>query len=133
MLKGTDGLSFRRLNDPDGDTGPFLIIVLEDEARAISAEKKLKEGGLHNVFRITDYSLHIYYNIPALVGKVPLSPAGNPWELSENAESVYEYSKGTCPSSDDLFARSVLIPIPSRLTEEQEEAAVEVIKSAVTA
>ena len=133
MLKGTDGLSFRRLNDPDGDTGPFLIIVLEDEARAISAEKKLKEGGLHNVFRIADYSLHIYYNIPALVGKVPLSPAGNPWELSENAESVYEYSKGTCPSSDDLFARSVLIPIPSRLTEEQEEAAVEVIKAAVTA
>ncbi len=133
MLADTEGLSFRRLNDPDGDTGPFLIIVLEDEAHARSVEERLKDNGLHNVFRIADYSLHIYYNIPALVGKVPLSSAGNPWKLAENAASVYEYQKGTCPVSDDLFARSVLIPIPSCLTEEQEDAAVEAIKAAATA
>lgn len=91
----------------------------------------MKESGLHNVFRIADYGLHIYYNIPSLVGKVPLSPAGNPWALAENAQSVYRYDKGTYPKSDALFARSILLPIPSRLTSQQEEAAVAAVKAAV--
>jgi hypothetical protein len=91
----------------------------------------MKEAGLHNVVRIAEAGLHIYYNLPALVGKVPLSPAGNPWSLAENAESVYQYTRGTCPESDALFVRSVLIPVPSRLTEAQETEAVEIIQTAV--
>ncbi len=63
--------------------------------------------------------------------KVPLSPAGNPWSLKANAESVYDYAKGACPASDALFERSVLLPIPSRLTEEQERLAADAIKNAV--
>ena len=127
----TAGLSFRRLNDAEGDTGPFMIIALEAEGSALRAVARLKESGLHNVFRIADYGLHMYFNIPALVGKVGLSPAGNPWSLAENAVSVYDYHKGACPRSDQLFDRSVLIPVPSRLTEEQEDAAVEIIKASV--
>ncbi len=129
MLEGTSGVEFRRLNDADGDTGTFLILVLEDESKALSAVEKMKEFGLHNVFRIAEYGLHIYYNIPSLVGKVPLSPAGNPWQL---AEGVHDYHKGACPKSDALFARSVLVPIPSRLTKDQEKAAAEAIKAAVS-
>jgi len=91
----------------------------------------MRDAGLHNVFRIADYGLHIYYNIPSLVNKVPVSPAGNPWNLKENAQSVYSYGKGTCPKSDELFARSVLIPVPSCLTPEQEKFAAEVIQSSV--
>ena len=128
MLSDVPGLGFRRLNDEDGQTGPFLIMILEDEAKAISAAKKIVEGGLHNVFRIADYGLHMYFNIPSLVGKVPLSPAGNPWKLQENKDSIYDYNKGACPVSDGLFARSILLPIPSKLTKEQEEMAVGVVK-----
>ena len=131
MLEGTPGLSFRRLNDPEGDTGPFLILMLDDEEKAIAVTAKLKEGGLHNVFRVADYGLHIYYNIPSLVHKVGLSPAGEPWSLAENRGSVYEYAKGVCPRSDALFARSILVPIPSKLSEEQERFAADVIKTAV--
>jgi len=130
MLEGTGGLEFRKLNDPDGDTGAFLIVILQDEAKASTVAEKMKESGLHNVFRVAEYGLHIYSNIPSLVQKVPLSPAGNPWSLTENAESVYDYHKGACPRSDDLFARSILIPIPSRLTEGQENLAAEILTSA---
>lgn len=132
-LEGTPGLAFRRLNDPQGDTGPFLIIVLESAPQALAVADRLRQSGLHNVSRVADYGLHMYFNIPALVGKVPLSPAGNPWTLQANAESVYSYEKGTCPRSDALFERSVLIPIPSRLTEEQEQQAAEAIRAAVVA
>ena len=95
----------------------LMILVLEEERKALSA--------------VAEYGLHVYYNIPSLVDKVPLSPAGNPWTLVENAGSVYEYKKGTRQRSDALFARSILIPIPSKLTRAQEETAVEVIKTSV--
>lgn len=132
MLDGTPGLGFRRLNDAEGDTGTFLILTVDNADKAVAAVAKMKESGLHNVFRIADYGLHIYYNIPSLVGKVPLSAAGNPWSLAENAECNFSYEKGTCPRSDALFARFILVPIPSRLTPQQEEAAAQAIKVAVT-
>jgi 8-amino-3,8-dideoxy-alpha-D-manno-octulosonate transaminase len=132
MLADVPGIGFRKLNDAQGDAGAFLIMLMDTEARAVAAVQKMKAAGLHNVFRVADYGLHIYYNIPALVGKVPLSPSGNPWNLPENGKSVYSYDKGTCPESDALFARAVLLPIPSRLTETQEHAAVDAIRQAVS-
>ena len=125
------GVAFRRSNDPEGDTGPFLILLLPDEAAAIAATESMREAGLHNAARLAEYGLHIYYNIPALVGKVGVSPAGNPWSLEANAASATSYAKGACPRSDALFARSVLIPVPSRLTPEQEEWAARTIRTAV--
>lgn len=127
------GVSFRRLNDPDGDTGPFLILTFENESRAIRITRHLTDGGIENVFHLLDYGLHIYHNIRSLVEKVPLSPAGNPWSLPQNADSVFEYAKGTCPMSDNLFSRSVIITIPSRLTIEQERQMAQTIRNAVLA
>lgn len=131
MLSGIEGLAFRKIYDPQGDSGPFIIMILENETKAKSAAEKMKAGGLHNVFRIADYGLHIYYNIPSLVNKVALSQAGNPWQLSENSKSNYSYEKGACPKSDDLFSRSILLPIPSKLMAEQEQWAAEVVREAL--
>jgi dTDP-4-amino-4,6-dideoxygalactose transaminase len=131
MLADLPGLAFRRMNDAEGDSGAFLVMLLETETRAAAVVEQMKIAGLHNVFRISEYGLHIYNNIPALAGKTPLSPAGNPWTLAENAQSVYSYAKGTCPRSDAIFARTVLLPIPSRLSEEQETAAAQIVRRAV--
>jgi len=133
MLAGTPGLSFRRLADPDGDTGAFIILMLDDAGRAMGAAERMQQAGLGAAVRLEDYHLHIYFNISALVDKVPLSPAGNPWSLPQNADSVYDYSRGACPVSDELFARSVLVPVPSRLDEEQERRMADVIRAAVSA
>lgn len=131
MLSGARGLAFRRLNDEAGDTGPFLVVVLENEEQAVKATLEMKEKGLHNIWRVAEYGLHIYSNIPALIGKVPLSSAGEPWRLKENARSQYDYRKGACPRSDDLFGRSILVPIPSCLTRAQEKMAAKIIRDAV--
>ena len=63
----------------------------------------MQAAGLSTATRLAEYGLHIYSNIPQLAGKVPLSPAGNPWNLAENKESVYDYRKGACPCGDALF------------------------------
>jgi 8-amino-3,8-dideoxy-alpha-D-manno-octulosonate transaminase len=132
-LAGTPGLSFRRLNDEEGDTGPFLVLVLDDAEAAAGVVERLHASGLNSAVRLSDYGLHIYYNVPQLVNKIPLSPAGNPWALPQNEPCRHDYRKGACPRSDGLFARSILVPIPSRLRPAQEEAAAKAIGSAVRA
>jgi len=126
-------VSFRRLNDPDGDTGPFLILTFDTESCAVHIAQYLADSGIENVFHLSDYGLHIYHNIRSLVERIPLSPAGNPWSLPQNADSVFEYAKGTCPTSDDLFDRSVIITVPSRLTVEQERQMAQTIRNAILA
>jgi len=124
------GVSFRRLTDPEGDTGPFLILRLDDGSRARRTLEGLRKN-VRNVWRLCEYGLHIYHNIGALVKKVPLSPAGNPWSLPQNAESVHDYRKGACPKSDELFAKSILITIPSKLTRAQEKEMAEAIRASL--
>jgi 8-amino-3,8-dideoxy-alpha-D-manno-octulosonate transaminase len=131
LLAGVPGLAFRRQNDPAGDTACFLILILDSAEAAGRATERLLAAGMHNVKHVADYGMHVYSNIPSLVNKVPLSPAGDPWSLAENRACRAEYAKGTCPRSDELFARSVLIPIPSRLTRAQERAAAGAIRQAV--
>jgi 8-amino-3,8-dideoxy-alpha-D-manno-octulosonate transaminase len=131
LLEGTPALSFRRLADEAGDTGSFLILLLENGAKAKQVVERMKAAGLLAAVRLAEYGLHIYSNVPQLVGKVPLSPAGNPWNLPQNQGSVYEYAKGTCPRSDTLFGRSILLPIPSKLTTAQETGAAKIVKAAM--
>lgn len=126
-----EGVSYRRLNDPAGDTGPFLVVCLREKSRARQVAAALTARGMKNVFHLCDYGLHVYSNIRSLVEKVPLSAAGNPWSLPQNRESVYDYRKGACPNSDALLERSVIITIPSRLTPEQEEEMADAIRAAL--
>lgn len=130
-LEGIPGLTFRRLNDEAGDTGPFLIFLLETEAAAVRTVERLRAAGLESAVRLADYGMHIYYNVPQLTGKVPLSPAGNPWSLPQNQASVQDYRKGAHPRSDALLARAILLPIPSRLTPNQETLAAEIVKASL--
>ena len=131
LLKGVPGLSFRRPNDEAGDTGSFLILLLESEAKAGRVAERMRAAGLSGAVRLAEYGLHVYSNVPQLVGKIPLSSAGNPWALAQNLGSAREYGIGACPRSDALFGRSILLPIPSNLTAARETAAARIIKSAM--
>ncbi len=131
-LADLPNVTFRRLIDPEGDTGPFIVAILPDEPAALAVVEKLHAAGVEGSWRVADYGLHIYYNVPQLVAKTPLSPAGNPWSLPENADSAADYNKGACPVSDDLFSRSVIVAIPSRLTGEQETQLTEILRKALS-
>lgn len=117
----------RKIIDPAGDTGCFLISTYHDPDTAQRVSQALRaEGivtsseGVNNVV-MTDWGLHIYYNITSLVNKTSADKKGFPWHLSENAHSKASYAKGACPVADSLFERSILLAIPSCLTEEDEQ------------
>jgi dTDP-4-amino-4,6-dideoxygalactose transaminase len=116
----------RPLPDPAGDTGCFLITTYPSPEVARRVNQRMKADGIgtwpqgtSNVV-MTDWGMHLYYNIPSLVKKTSVAP-GFPWGLVENQGLVPEYGKGACPVADSLFERSILLPIPSCLTREDED------------
>ena len=125
-LKKFPGVQLRRIQDPEGDTGCFLITIYPDAATALRVNHALRaEGivtspqGVSNVV-MTEWGLHLYYNIGSLVGRRSVDRKGFPWALAENRGLGGEYAKGTCPVADSLFERSIILPIPSCLTAEDE-------------
>lgn len=120
-------VNLRRIVDTKGDTGCFLITSFADAATAKRVNQALRaEGivtspqGVSNVV-MTDWGLHLYYNIASLVKQTSVDGRGFPWKLAENAGSKVCYDKGTCPVADSLFERSVILPIPSCLTKRDED------------
>jgi dTDP-4-amino-4,6-dideoxygalactose transaminase len=126
-LEELPGVKLRRVVDPPGDTGAFLITTYENATIARQVNEALRaEGivtfpqGLSNI-RMTDWGLHLYYNIVSLVTRRSIDGGGFPWNLSENAGSEMRYQKGTCPKADDLFERSIIMSIPSCLKSNDED------------
>jgi dTDP-4-amino-4,6-dideoxygalactose transaminase len=126
-LEGFPQLRLRKIVDPQGDTGCFLISSFDSREVAMRVNQALRaEGivtssqGVNNVV-MTDWGLHVYFNIPSLVNRTSVDRKGSPWHLVENQGSTATYSKGTCPVADSLFERSILLAIPSCLTVQDEE------------
>jgi dTDP-4-amino-4,6-dideoxygalactose transaminase len=118
-LDDLSGLQWRRVEDRDGDSGPFIIAMLKDENAATRLAKEASARGL-NCTRLHDYGLHVYYNVRALVEKRSHSADGFPWTHPANAPLVRNYARGALPKTDALLARSVLLPVPSNLTLQDE-------------
>lgn len=120
-------VQLRRIQDPAGDTGCFLITTYHDAATARRVNEALRaEGivtepqGISNVM-MTEWGLHLYYNIVSLAEKASVDRGGFPWSLAENQGLGGDTHKGACPFADSLFERSILIPIPSCLTPQDED------------
>jgi len=119
------GIAFRRIVDPEGDSGPFLLITWKDRKTCLQMVEKTRAAGIRtgdagiNNIPMTDWGLHIYYHNSSLVHKRSLTTAGRPWSDSLNAFAArYNYGKGELPGLDDLIDRSSLLSIPPVLSDE---------------
>ncbi len=126
-LEAFPRVQLRRIVDPEGDTGCFLITTYADPAMARNVNAALRAEGIvtfpqgqSNVV-MTEWGLHLYYNNLSLVRHAANDPGGCPWALQENAGLAREYGKGACPVADSLFERSILLAIPSNLTPADED------------
>ena len=73
-----------------------------------------------NPVHMTEWGLHIYYNVASLVNKKLICGHHSVWEAGENGWAAdYEYGKGFCPVLDSYVERTVLFSIPSNLSAEQ--------------
>jgi len=124
-LEEIRGLKLRRILDPDGDSGLFLLMTWPNEEIRDKVVKETRKAGIVtgskglNNLTMPEWHQHIYYQIPSLVKKKGLNSTGRPWTdpLNEFAKD-YSYDKGTCPFTDDLIACSSLLSISPTLTDE---------------
>lgn len=120
-LKSYPEVTLRKLQDPEGDTGAFLLAIFSDPTIADDVTKAMQAEGISSCHLISDpyhWGLHLYYENASLVTRSSADPSGFPWSLSESSKP--DYSRGACPVADDLFARTMYLPIPSNLTDEDE-------------
>lgn len=102
-----EGLSWRRLPDPGGDGGSSVNFFTPDAetarrfVKALRAER-VPAGQLYNGKPV--------YLTPSIVAKRTASGKGGPWNCAEHPTDV-EYGPGLCPQTEDLAARSVIVPI----------------------
>jgi dTDP-4-amino-4,6-dideoxygalactose transaminase len=124
QLEDIKGLTFRRVMDPEGDTGAFMIYLFEDGelcqrfTDALRAEGIRGEGYAKPCISMREWGLHWYFNNKSLVNRRSLHSSGWPWTSSQNAFAAnYTYGKGTLPVCDDYADRAGMLKVPSCLTE----------------
>jgi dTDP-4-amino-4,6-dideoxygalactose transaminase len=118
-------IKFRNILDSKGDSGPFLITIYPSEEICHAFVKQLILAGVHGpagsllCVPMSEWGLHWYFNNMSLVNKTSISEEGFPWSHPDNAFAKhYSYTKGTLPYCDEMAKRSMILAIPSCLTEE---------------
>jgi dTDP-4-amino-4,6-dideoxygalactose transaminase len=138
-LKRFPQVGLRRIMDERGDTSCFLLTTYPAPELARQVNQALRAEGIVtfsqgiNDIVMTDWGLHLYYNIPSLVHKTGVDKRNAPWSLVENKDSRTEYGKGTCPRADSLFERTCLLAVPSCLTEKDENDIIAAFEKVLTA
>jgi dTDP-4-amino-4,6-dideoxygalactose transaminase len=138
-LEQLPGVQLRRMIDIEGDTGCFLITTYPDSQIAKRVNQALRaEGivtspqGISDVL-MSDWGLHLYHKNASLVKMASTDGRGFPWNLTANRDSKSGYEKGTCPQADGLFERSIVLAIPSCLTEQDEDDIIEAFQKVLGA
>ena len=112
------GLSYRRLTDPQGDTGICLILFLADPAITEKALKALQAegvpaGGIYDA-KVRDW--HIYKYWEHILQKKTVAADGLPWSAIPQDEQP-KYSLDMCPRTLELLGRSIHVNIDHNYSE----------------
>jgi 8-amino-3,8-dideoxy-alpha-D-manno-octulosonate transaminase len=130
VLKNVDGLSFRRIPDPSGDTGSFLSFFLPGEEMARAAVAELAATGITGNFYWYDNNWHY-------VRKWQHLQSGS-WMHrfpEQQKMQVMHYTNQAFPASDAIMGRCISSSISLLWTEEQAQERAEkmagIIKSVI--
>ena len=108
-----DGLTFRRLPDPQGDGGSSVNLFLPDRTTAKSFIRALLAEGIPAGQL---YGGKPVYLSPSIVEKRTASNKGGPWHCGEHPVDV-TYGPGLCPQTEDLAGRSAIVLVNAAYTE----------------
>jgi len=124
-LQGMPEVKLRRLVDSAGDTSCFLLTIFRDGSTAATARDALRAEGslrtprewLTSCSRTLDCTL----TTRRQSGAARQVDRAGFREPSVEPELGGIYERGACPVADDLFERTLMLPIPSCLTELDED------------
>jgi 8-amino-3,8-dideoxy-alpha-D-manno-octulosonate transaminase len=105
----------QKLNDVAGEIGYGLVFFPQTHALGQQITEALRAEGVNSWHRgeKAKPDWHVYYDMFPITLKTGTMPNDRPFALAEYQErdGHVEYHKGLCPVADDLFNRSVRIPL----------------------
>jgi 8-amino-3,8-dideoxy-alpha-D-manno-octulosonate transaminase len=116
-LQRIEGITFRRILDPDGDTATFLAFFLPDAQKARRFNQVLSKNNAGAIY-YKDNTWHFYPNWQELFKGNTLCKSG--WPFKNNIRGVdLVYQKDVLPKTDALFQRLLVYPISVKMPEER--------------
>ncbi|NIA07063.1 MAG: aminotransferase class I/II-fold pyridoxal phosphate-dependent enzyme [Actinobacteria bacterium] len=117
-IESFSGLSFRRLNDKDGDVGICLIMFLSEPDITRKATEALKDegvpaGGIYDS-KVRDW--HVYSYWEHILDRKSVSADGLPWS-AVSPDELPKYSRQMCPRTLDLLGRAIMVDIDYNYSE----------------
>jgi 8-amino-3,8-dideoxy-alpha-D-manno-octulosonate transaminase len=111
-LRLPEGVTLRRMADPEGDTGVCIIFYLPDVEKTKRALKALKTegvpaGGVYDA-QIKDW--HIYSHWEHILNLKSVARDGLPWSGVPKGQ-LPRYSKMMCPQALDYLSRAILVDV----------------------
>jgi 8-amino-3,8-dideoxy-alpha-D-manno-octulosonate transaminase len=116
-LGSIDGIGFRKLFDPEGDTATFLGFNLPDEEVTKRFQKALQEHGVdtilykENAWHYAPRWEHLIARSTANSKQFPFTNPLYKGEVSYDVESI--------PRAEDLLGRTLFMIIPVKMSEEK--------------
>jgi 8-amino-3,8-dideoxy-alpha-D-manno-octulosonate transaminase len=121
QISGLNGITFRPLNDPAGDTAICLMFMLDDSSKVAGFAEALRAEGV-NAAGVFDKGIpdwHIYSHWKHVIGKATPTPEGCPYSCPHyKGDAPEKYSESMCPRTNEILARTIHIDIPAQLTDE---------------
>ncbi len=115
-LAGIDGVTFRKLIDEEGDSATFLAFMLPDAERASQVNGILRENNC-GAINFGENSWHFYPSWEHLLSGKTL--AKNGWPFMAHGKRRVIYDPDGLPASAALMNRTLVFPIPVKMTEER--------------
>jgi 8-amino-3,8-dideoxy-alpha-D-manno-octulosonate transaminase len=117
-LVSEQGLRFRALRDPAGDTAIALTFFMPtaDHAQRAVAALRAEGAPARRLWTPGKTDYHVYIDWTPIVNQRTWSPRGGPWRWHDGP---VDYTPEQCPRTLDLLSRAVQLDISPDLTSEQ--------------
>jgi 8-amino-3,8-dideoxy-alpha-D-manno-octulosonate transaminase len=129
-LKEVDGVTFRDIPDPEGDTATFLAFFLPDGEAARRFNGVLaneKAGAIY----FKDNTWHFYPKWEHMLQGLTLCRTGWPFKRSQGED--LSYAPDGLPKSEAVFDRLLVYPIPVKMADDRLETIIAAIRKAASA
>ncbi len=110
------GVEFRTILDEEGDSATFLCFMLPDADRASAVNEVLRENGV-GAINFGENTWHFYPRWEHLAAGKTLCENG--WPFTDGNRRRLVYDPQALPQSARLMARTLVYPIPVRLSGER--------------
>ncbi len=119
-ISDIEGIKFRRLNDPEGDTAIALFFFLPtvDLTKRFAQALKAERISVNSVYDKGVPDWHIYSYWEMIINKWTATPEGCPYTCPYYKGPEPKYSADMLPNTSDLLSKSIQIDIPPQLTDE---------------